>query len=336
MGNFEQVVSGRVRRGVLATGFLYKLCGSSQPSILKAADGAFYVVKFHGFPGSQGLANEVVGAELIRSLGLPGPDWAPIEVTDDFLDANPGLWFQRDDVSIRPPAGIHFGSRLIEAEGERRTYQMIPHAWIGRIENRADFLGILAVDLWANNCDRRQAVYLSDNRSLRAYFIDNDFMFGGKFGNDITCPRRAMVHDLSVYRDLWNEDAMQQWLRKFDEFDENTIRRILASVPEEWADSNTRLNIFHQLRARRPMMPRLLNEAVSALGSGYSIKYHRSRNATEPGQFFCSPFLPLQQGSGGPACSRLKRRRAFAGLGAARLEAASRRGRPELFVRSDA
>lgn len=332
---YQQVVSGRARRGVLATGFLYKLCGSSQPSILKGADGAFYVVKFHGFPGSQGLANEVVGNELIRALGLPRPEWALIEVTDEFLDSNPGLWFQNEGVSIRPHAGVHFGSRLIEAEGEQRTYQMIPHAWINRIENRADFLGILAVDLWANNCDRRQAVFLSQDQSLHAYFIDNDFMFGGKFGNDITCPRRAMVHDLAVYEGLWNEDSMQQWLRKFDEFNENAIRRILASVPEEWADSNTRLKIFHQLRARRPMMPRLLNEAVSALGSGYSIKYHRSRNATEPGQIFRSPFLPLQQRNSGSACSRLKRRKAFAGMGVPRLEAATRRGRPELFIRSD-
>src|SRR5579875_4083509 len=100
MGIFEQVVSGQARRGVSATGFLYKLCGSSQPSLLKGSDGGFYVVKFNGFPGRQGLANEVVGTELIRAIGLPGPDWTPIEVTDEFLDANPGLWFQHESCSV--------------------------------------------------------------------------------------------------------------------------------------------------------------------------------------------------------------------------------------------
>src|SRR6185437_11217154 len=129
MGTFERVGSGDARERVVAERYLFKLCGSSQPSIVQGADGAFYVVKFYGFPGHQGLANEVVGTELIRSVGLPAPDWAPIEVSDDFLEENPGLWFSNEDHSIRPPAGLHFGSRLIEGQDEQRTYQMIPHSW---------------------------------------------------------------------------------------------------------------------------------------------------------------------------------------------------------------
>jgi hypothetical protein len=70
------------------------------------------------------------------------------------------------------------------------------HSWVDRIENRADFLGALVLDLWANNCDRRQSVFFTDDRDrLHARFIDSDSMFGGKFGNDTTCPRRAMVYD---------------------------------------------------------------------------------------------------------------------------------------------
>jgi hypothetical protein len=58
---------------------------------------------------------------------------------------------------------------------------MIPHSWIERIENRADFVGVLILDLWANNCDRRQVVFLSDdNDRLHASFIDNDYLFWGK------------------------------------------------------------------------------------------------------------------------------------------------------------
>jgi hypothetical protein len=294
MEKFERVVLRHARQSVSATGFLYKLCGSSQPSILQASNGAFYVVKFNGFPGSQGLANEVVGTGLIRAAGLPAPAWMPIEVSSDFLDRNPGLWFRNGDVSIRPRPGIHFGSRVIEACGEQRTYQMIPHSWIKRIENRADFLGVLALDLWANNCDRRQAVFLSNGRTLQARFIDNDFMFGGKFGFDITCPRRAMVHDLSLYNGLWNEQSVQQWLQKFDGIPENILRRIVASVPEEWATEESRLRILNQLLTRRVMLPRLLHDAGHVLGSGYSISYHRPRHATEPAQLRGASVLPLQ------------------------------------------
>lgn len=276
---------------VSARSFLFKLCGSSQPSIIQGSDGKFYVAKFNGFPGRQSLANEVVGTELIRRMGLPGPAWAAVELSDKFIDDNPRLRFCNGDSDpIRPVAGLHFGSRLIEAADDQRTYQMIPHTWISRIKNRADFLGMLILDLWANNCDRRQAVFLTDvHNQLHSHFIDNDFMFGGKFGNDITCPRRAMVPDLDVYEGLWQEENVQQWLRKIDGISENAIGQIVANVPDEWADNDTRLHIIDQLRARRSMLPRLLREAQDVLCSGQSVKYHGTRNATEPGQIHGAP-----------------------------------------------
>lgn len=293
MGKFERVVLKQARQSVSAVGFLYKLCGSSQPSILRGSDGGFYVVKFNSFPGSRGLANEAVGAELIRCAGLPAPDWVPMEVSDEFLERNPGLWFSTGGGAIRPAAGLYFASRLVEARGEARTYQMIPHAWIGRIRNRADFLGMLMLDLWANQCDRRQAVFLSHSGSLYARFIDNDSLFGGKFGNEITCPRRTMVHDLDTYKGLWDEKKVQKWLQKFEGIDEDCIHEVLTSIPEEWADASARRDIFEQLRVRRRHLPRLLDEAKETLHSGYSIPYHRSRNATEPGQFRNAAILPL-------------------------------------------
>lgn len=330
MGTFKQVDSGDARERVVAERYLFKLCGSSQPSIVQGSDGAFYVVKLHGFPGHQGLANEVAGTELIRSVGLPAPDWAPIEVSDDFLKENPGLWFSNGNHSIRPPAGLHFGSRLIEGPDDQRTYQMIPHSWIERIENRADFLGMLALDLWTNHCDRRQAVFLSDARRLYARFIDNDFMFGGKSGTDTTCPRRAMVYDLGIYQGLWSEKAVQQWLQKFEGVDENRIWRLVAGIPRAWADEKIRLHIFDQLRARRQMLPRLLNEARSALDSGYSLRCTRPRNATEPGNFRPSALLPPSSGSGGSSCSGSKRRKGLADMDPSELERTAGRGRPNL------
>ncbi|MGC2501108.1 MAG: hypothetical protein WA400_03200, partial [Silvibacterium sp.] len=231
-----------------------------------------------------------------RCMGLPAPNWSAIEVSDEFLEENPGLWFRRDGCpwTIKPLRGLHFGSRLIEAREEQCTYQMIPHSWINRIENRADFLGALILDLWANNCDRRQAVFLSDERNrLHASFVDNDFLFGGKFGNDTTCPRRAMVYDLDVYKGLWDDKIVQGWLGKVSEITETTIGQIIARVPNQWASDQMRLHIVEQLNARRSMLPQLLNDAKDVLSSGYSIQYHRSRYATEPGQFREAPILPL-------------------------------------------
>jgi len=283
---------GKVCAGVPAATFLYKLCGSSQPSIVQGEDGAFYVVKFRGFPGHQCLINEVIGTELIRGMGLPAPNWVPIAISNDFIEQNPGLWFHTDGSSIRPLPGLHFGSRLIEAAEEQRTYQTIPHSWIDRIENRADFLGMLVLDLWANSCDRRQAVFLSDARNrLHATFIDNDFMFGGKFGFEVTCPRRAMVYDLDIYRGLWDGQTVEKWSRIIDGIGDNAIRLILDSVPDGWANGQVRRDIAEQLRARRATLPSLLNDAENVLRSGYSVEYHKTRYATEPGSFRVAPIL---------------------------------------------
>jgi hypothetical protein len=268
---------------VCATSFLYKLRGSSQPSIIRASDGAFYVMKFNRFPGSQSLINEAIGAELIRWFGLPGPSWMRIEITNTFLNDNPGAWFYNERSVFRPHPGLHFGSRLIDAPEDQRTYQLIPHSWIDRIHNRADFLGMLVLDLWTNNCDRRQAVFLSDhNRRLHATFIDNDFMFGGHLGNDITCPRRVMTHDLDIYRGLWDERFLTRWVHKISIIPDDVIREIIEGVPDEWASFQTRQHIFYQLRTRRALLRRLLREAEAVLTSGYSVRYHKPRYATEP------------------------------------------------------
>jgi hypothetical protein len=284
---------GSVSTKVRATRYLYKLCGSSQPSIIQGSDNAFYVVKFNGFPGHQSLVNEVVGTELILRMGLPAPQWVPIEIASEFIDANPELWFCTENGRLRPIPGMHFASRLIEAREEQRTYQMIPHSWIERIDNRLDFLGVLILDLWANNCDRRQAVFLSDNRQrLRASFIDNDYMFGGKFGDDTTCPRRAMVYDLSVYEGLWNLQIVQEWCHKINGIGENAIRSIVANVPDDWADDHIRLRILNQLSARRMMLPRLLNEVQDVFRSGYSVQYNKARNATQPSPLRNASVLP--------------------------------------------
>lgn len=282
----------RPAQAISAKKFLYKLCGSSQPSIVEGSDGNFYVLKFF-VAGQQGLINEVVGAELIQRMGLPSPRWARVEITEEFIERNPGMWFSKERGSIRPCAGFHFASQLIEAPGEQRTYQMIPHGWIDRIENREDFLGILVLDLWANNCDRRQAIFTCDeNCLLRVSFIDNDSMFGGAFGFETTCPRRAMVYDLDVYRGFWNRKAVREWMERIEGISEAEIAEIISGVPAEWASARVRAEVMDQLRRRRGVLPHLLDDSENVLNSSYSIKYHRARHATEPGQICNAPVFP--------------------------------------------
>src|ERR1700733_9683765 len=74
-----------------------KLGGLSQPSIVLTTGCKFYVVKCQDFAGCYGLMKEVIGTELMSWMRLPVPDWAPVLLTEEFIDQNPGLWFRDED-----------------------------------------------------------------------------------------------------------------------------------------------------------------------------------------------------------------------------------------------
>lgn len=248
-----------------------KLNGSSQPSIVMTTGGVLYVVKFWEFTGENGLMSEVIGSELMSRMGLPVPKWAPVLFTDAFLEKNPQLWYRHKTGSegICPEAGPHFGSRLTLSKGENRTYEMIPGAWIDRVSNRQDFIGALLLDLWTNNCDRRQCVFISeaDSKSFRAVFIDNDHMFGGHFGDEKTCSRRVMVPDERFYRGIWNESAVAHWKGVIDAIDDQFFDSLLAKVPEQWADFPQLLRVIDQLRLRRSKLGLLIAEAEETMAN---------------------------------------------------------------------
>jgi len=261
---------------------LYKLNGKSQASLVATPDGTLYVLKPHGFPGSHGLMNEVIGTEIARHVGLPVPRWVLLAVDDALLDANPGLWYRSGSTVIRPRAGVHFGSQLVLGSDRERSFQIIPHAWIDRVTNRADFAAMLILDLWINQCDRRQAIYVGDRKKLRAIFVDNDHILGGRFGNDETCARRAMTPDLDTYRGLWRPEVVEAWVDRIKAIEESWITRMIASIPQSWMEDIDPNAVVETLVRRQRRLKALVGEVSAVLAHGYSVKSTRSVGATRP------------------------------------------------------
>lgn len=265
---------------------LFRLNGSSQPSVIMTTGAELYVVKFLEFTGKYGLMGEVVGTELMGLMGLPTPQWAAIQVTDKFLDQHPETWYKSrpGDRGIRPESGLHFGSRLAGSAGRSRTYDLIPGSWADRVANREDFVGALLLDLWANNCDRRQCVFLKNNTGsvLRAVFIDNDHMFGGFYGDEHTCPTRTMMPDLRFYSGLWCEETVGRWRSVINGISDVDIEAILSRVPAEWADRAALDIARDQLRMRRRKLDYLIAEAQAAIGGCRGPGVCEPRYAAEP------------------------------------------------------
>src|SRR5437899_11898876 len=69
-----------------------RMRGGSQPQLMRASDGGFYIVKFQNNPQHvRVLANEFLATRLGLWLGLPMPQVAVIEVPERLIANTPGL-----------------------------------------------------------------------------------------------------------------------------------------------------------------------------------------------------------------------------------------------------
>jgi hypothetical protein len=250
---------------VEATKFHYKLRGICQSAIVEASDGHLYVLKTGGKHLPNLLLNESFGRELLGHFGLPGPQWRAVLTTDEFIDSHPDSWFETERRRLRPAAGPHFGTRLITSKGAAGAFQVIPSSWVTRVRNRQDFAGMLALDIWANHCDRRQAVYTIAGDGLQATFIDNGEMFGGSHGRDLTCPRRTMAQDLRIYHGLPVKDLLEDWRKNILGTNEQLLRSLLGRVPEGWCTNEGAERVLSSLLLRRHKLASLFSEAVERL-----------------------------------------------------------------------
>lgn len=226
-------------RIVEAVELFRKLRGGSQSLLARGSDGRLYVLKMAGNPqGRTVLANEAFASMLCKRLGLPVADWAYVRVSDELLDANPHLWWELPEGSMRPQAGLAFGSVVIHQEDGTPANEILPSSWVGRLSNREDFAGMLLFDLWTGARDARQAVYTSaeGGRAVRAVFIDHGHCFGGPNGEllDETCWARAMHMHKPLYEGLLQQRRFQRWKLAIQDISTEEIQSYLGLIPQEW------------------------------------------------------------------------------------------------------
>lgn len=224
---------------ICAVKFVRKMRGGSQSSLIEAEDGNCYIVKFAENPqGSQVLLHEALGSELMRHLGFPVPVWRPIQVTSTFINRNPEVWFQTNTPGHRrPPAGLHYGSRLVPTDADQSLYEFLPSTWYTRISNRENFLGLLLFDLWAKHRDNRQAVFLhrEGSRTAQTVFIDHGHLFGTvPAGRESGQIRVAMFRDQRIYVGLDIRSTLPSWEARIREIDSARLESLGQCIPPEW------------------------------------------------------------------------------------------------------
>ncbi len=234
------------------------LSSGSRPSVVLADDNRLYVVKWQNNRQHRRiLINEVVGVQILQLLGVASPDWALLRADHRFVGSN--------RTSLASP-GLHFGSAVA---GRGRTMRSSPGVAVENAEqiiNIAHFIRVLVFDLWVDNTDGRQAVFVPGRTGgYKALMIDNGFAFGfdgveWRMRDRFTT--KAFPIPPSIYRSKMAETQFHLTIARIKRISDEDLRDIQKTIPIEWfcGDEQLVTQVFDQLRIRKTRLQSLVSQ----------------------------------------------------------------------------
>ena len=264
-----------------------KMRGGAQAHLMEGEDNSFYVVKFTNNPQHRRiLINEWLACAFLRYLQIHVPDTAIIELTEDFIADHPDLYLSLGSRREPVPAGLHFGSRLAVHPDRVAIYDFLPDKLLTKVENRADFLGILAFDKWIGNADSRQAVFfraraktwtpLKGESPARvgffAHMIDHGFAFNGSSWDFQDSPIQGLYFRTSVYDEVLSLESFQPWLSMVENFPIEVIDTAWKQIPSTWLDGDEDQleRLLENLLKRRTRVGTLISEVQQKRATAFA------------------------------------------------------------------
>jgi hypothetical protein len=260
---------------VNAIRLIRKMRGGAQAHLLEADDGHFYVVKFRENPQHRRvLINESIASTFLEYLQVAAPPTAVVQLSPEFLAANPEIHISLGSRVDPPEAGWHFGSRYPGDPDRNAVYDFVPDSLLDRIENRNEFAAILAFDKWTGNADARQSIFVRarlreyvptfQGHALRVGFlalmVDHGYIFNGPHWSFADAPLAGLYFRPHVYKDIRGWDDFQPWLDRLVNFPEEVVDDALARVPKQWlnGDGQSLYDLLDKLMTRRARLPDLI------------------------------------------------------------------------------
>jgi len=245
--------------------------GGAQAHLLEADDANWYVVKFRNNPQHwRVLVNEALCATLLEYLKIASPEMALIHVSEEFLAANPELYFSVGPKRTPIEPGWHFGSRYPGDPERTIVYDFLPEAILPQVVNLEDFRAILVFDKWVGNTDGRQSVFYralvrretgqQARPAMVARMIDHGFAFNGPEWDYPQSAIYGLYARHSVYDSVRSLDDFQPWLGQVMNFPEEVIDQAWKRVPSGWigGDESHLERMLERLYERRARVPELI------------------------------------------------------------------------------
>ena len=254
---------------------------------MEAEDGGFYVVKFTNNPQHRRiLINEWLAAAFLRYLQVHVPDTAIIELTPEFIATSPDLYLSIGSSQQPVPPGLHFGSRIAVHPDRVAVFDFLPDKLLSKVENRVDFLGVLAFDKWVANADSRQAVFfraraktwtpITGTTPARVGFfsqmIDHGFAFNGSNWQFQDSPIQGLYFRTSIYDEVRSIDSFQPWLDMIENFPVEVVDFAWKEIPPAWLDGDEdRLEqLLEKLLKRRSRVTELIRDVQRQRSSAFA------------------------------------------------------------------
>jgi hypothetical protein len=217
--------------------------GGAQAHLLEADDGRWYVVKFRNNPQHQRiLVNELLAAAFLDYLKITTPETALIQVSEEFLTANPEAHLSLGTRRIAPASGWQFGSRYPGDPSRTAVYDFLPDSLLPTVANLEEFRAILVFDKWVGNADGRQAIFYrarvtaggETRPGIVARMIDHGFAFNGPHWDFPESPLQGLYSRRMVYDKVQSLDDFEPWLEQVVHFPEEVIDRAWKRIPPDW------------------------------------------------------------------------------------------------------
>ncbi|MGH9594456.1 MAG: HipA family kinase [Bryobacteraceae bacterium] len=247
-----------------------RMRGGAQSHLMRCSDERYYVVKFQNNPQHlRILANEMLGTELARRLGLPAPPFVAVEVGQELIALTSELVMHLGMSSTPCCAGLQFASRYPGDPAATVAFDYLPDEQLGEVENLADFLGMLVFDKWTCNTNGRQVVYFREAGRSRyqALMIDHGFCFNAGEWSFPDAPLRGLYARHRVYEAVSGMESFAPWLELVQgHISTSDLDDAAKQIPPEWygCDVDALYELLGRLDRRRGRVEELLVAAKNS------------------------------------------------------------------------
>jgi len=228
-----------ISRQVTATAVQHvkRMRGGAQSHLMRCDNGCYYVVKFRNNPQHERvLANEFLATQLAKLVGLPVPVAMLVDVPQWLIDHTEELTIVVGSHVFPVEAGLQFGSQYVVSPMHGQVFDYLPSTMLDRVRNLETFAGILALDKWTANADRRQAAFWrkTSEKKYTAAFIDQGYCFNAGEWTFPDSPLRGVYPSNEVYANVVGWDSFEPWLTRIEILDKDAIWEAAVEIPPAW------------------------------------------------------------------------------------------------------